>query len=257
MIGRVINISSGKGGVGKTTIAINVGWILAEVFNKEVTIIDCNITTSHLGLYLGIFYSPVTLNRILRGEASIEEAIHFYSKNLKIIPASNSISDLIGVDIISLGDVLNKMREKNDIIILDSAPGLGREALGSLKFSDEVIFVTQPYLASVMDIVRAYEAIKDTNIKPLGIVLNMVFNDRFEMDKREIEQLTELPVIAKIPFDKNMRKSSYLSIPLASLNRSSKSIKEMLKLSAFLIGEKYKEERLFDKLIEKIKKIFK
>ncbi|MEM5881090.1 MAG: AAA family ATPase [Candidatus Aenigmatarchaeota archaeon] len=253
---RVINISSGKGGVGKTTLAINIGWILAEIFKKSVTIVDCNITTSHLGLYLGIYYSPVTLNRILRGEASIKEATHMYSQNLKIIPASNSVSDMVGVDIISLGEVLSKMREQNDIVILDSAPGLGRESLASLKFSDEVIFVTQPYLPSVMDIVRAYQEIRYTTIKPLGIVLNMVFNDRFEMNDREIEQITELPIIAKIPFDKNMRRSSYFLIPLASLHKNSKSVKEILKLSAFIVGEKYKEEKLIQKIFSRIKKIF-
>jgi len=253
VVARILNIFSGKGGVGKTTLAINLGWILAEVFNRETTIVDCNITTSHLGLYLGIFYSPVTLNKILRGEASLDEAIHIYSKNLKIIPASNSITDLIGVDIISLGDVLNQLREKTDIIILDSAPGLGREALGSLKFSDEVIFVTQPYVASVMDIIRAYETIKDTNIRVHGIVLNMVFGDSFEMKSFEVEELTGLPVIAKIPFDKELRRSSYLTVPLASLNKKSKSIKEIAKIASFIEGRRIEEKSLFKKILEKIK----
>ena len=55
---RVINICSGKGGVGKTTVAANLGAALQK-FGRKVAVIDCNLTTAHLGLYLGIYSFPI------------------------------------------------------------------------------------------------------------------------------------------------------------------------------------------------------
>ena len=72
---RIISIASGKGGVGKTTISINLATSLAMNFNKNVIVMDCNITTSHLSLYLGSYYHPVTLNQVLKGEAKMMDAV--------------------------------------------------------------------------------------------------------------------------------------------------------------------------------------
>jgi septum site-determining protein MinD len=74
---RIIGIVSGKGGVGKTTIVANLGAALASFYKKRVIIVDCNVTTSHLGLYLGMYYHPVSLNQVLRGEASMDDAIYY------------------------------------------------------------------------------------------------------------------------------------------------------------------------------------
>lgn len=75
---RIIGVISGKGGVGKTTVVANLGVILASEFKKDVIIVDCNISTSHLALYLGMYYCPITLNQVLKGEAKIEDAMYEY-----------------------------------------------------------------------------------------------------------------------------------------------------------------------------------
>ena len=90
---RVIGIVSGKGGVGKTTLASNLGIALSK-FGRNVTLVDCNVTTSHLGFYFGLYDYPVTLNQVLKGEASLESATYF-SNGVKIIPASLELDDLV------------------------------------------------------------------------------------------------------------------------------------------------------------------
>ena len=212
---KIIGIVSGKGGVGKTTLTINLGSVLAQQFKKNVTVIDCNVTTSHLGLYLGMYYSPVTLNKVLRGESKIEDAIYEHFSGMKVIPASLSLSELDGIDITQIRSSIENILEKNDVILLDSAPGMGREALAALRAADGVIFVTTPYVPSVMDIVRCQEVVNELGIKSVGIVLNMVNKEKYEMSTDEIEQLTKLPVIASIPYDKNVNKSLAAKIPAA------------------------------------------
>ena len=68
---RVIGVISGKGGVGKTTVVANLGAIFAQKYKKDVVIVDCNVSTSHLGLYLGMYYTPITLKQVLKGDAEI------------------------------------------------------------------------------------------------------------------------------------------------------------------------------------------
>lgn len=243
---RVIGIISGKGGVGKTTVVANLGSILAQRFKKDVIVIDCNVSTSHLGLYLGMYYTPVTLNQALTGEAKIEDAIYNYHiSGLRVIPASLSFSDLKGVDIARLRNTIKKLFGKADIILLDAAPGLGREAMATVRASDEVIFVNTPFVPSTMDIIKCHQVAKEMGVKPLGVILNMVGNEKYELTPKEVEELIELPVISSIPMDKNVLRSLALKMPVVLFSPGSPSSREFVRLAAHLLGEKYEPEGLF------------
>ena len=84
---RVIGILSGKGGVGKTTLTGNLAVELAKL-GKEVYAIDCNISTSHLGMYFGFYDYDITLNDVLRGSHEIEDSIYEHKSGVKIVPGS-------------------------------------------------------------------------------------------------------------------------------------------------------------------------
>ncbi|MEE9323795.1 MAG: cell division ATPase MinD [Candidatus Aenigmarchaeota archaeon] len=252
---RVIGIISGKGGVGKTTLVANLGSILAQKFKKEVVIIDCNVTTSHLGLYLGMYYTPVTLNQVLTGEAEIEDAIYEYHiSGLRVIPASLSFSDMKGVDIARLKGSLKKLFGKADIVLLDAAPGLGREALATVRASDEVIFVNTPFVPSTMDIMKCHQVVNDIGAKPLGVVLNMVGNENYELAPKEVEELIELPVISSIPMDKNVLRSLALKMPVVLFSPNSPSSREFVKLAAKIVGEEYEPEGFFFNILKFFRK---
>lgn len=233
---RVIGIVSGKGGVGKTTLVANLGLALVK-FGKSVTAVDCNITTSHLGFSFGLHYYPKTLNNILKKEAEIADATYFYS-GLKIIPASLAVEDLVNLDIGELNSYIKNLAD-TEIVLLDSSPGLGKEALSVLKSCEEVIFVTIPYLAAVSDVVRCNKIIGQLGVKPLGIVLNMVTNNFHELTANDVETITRLPVISKIPFDKNVQKSLANGKPVILSKPYSPASIEINRLAADILGEKY------------------
>jgi len=236
---RVISIISGKGGVGKTTVVINLATALVSKFKRNVTIIDCNVTASHLGLYLGMYYCPITLNQVLKGEAKIADAVYDHYTQVKVIPSSLSLRDLTGVDITRLKDSIADLSGV-DFVFLDSAPGLGREAISTIQASDEVLFVTTPFIPSTIDLIRCNELIKEVKTSSLGIVLNMLSKEKHELTKREIEELVELPVLATIPIDKNVPRSLAAREPLLIYQPNSPASKEFIKLAARLIGEEYK-----------------
>jgi cell division ATPase MinD len=251
-LARIISIISGKGGVGKTTVGLNLGASLAKHFKKNVTLVDCNVTTSHVGLYLGMYYCPITLNKVLRGEYNINEAVNEHYSGLNIVPASLSLSDLDGVDVTELRNKLKGLFSDNDIIFLDGSPGLGREGVAALKASDEVLYVTNPYIPFVMDIVRCQEVAKEVGVKPLGIVVNMVNNRKYEMTNEEIEELTKLPVIATIPHDKNVHRSLTLKMPVVMFKPYSAASKELINLSSKIIGETYEVEGRLARFLRKL-----
>ncbi len=247
---RIIGIVSGKGGVGKTTLVANLGVALSN-FEKKVAIVDCNITTSHLGFYFDFLYYPKTLNQVLRGEIALEEATYYHNSGVKIIPAALSVEELMGVDI-------NKIKDLDfgdtEIVLLDSAPGLGREAMGVLNACNELIFVATPFMNSISDVIKCNKVAKYLNLKPLGIVLNMYRKDLNELDESDVEELTELKVLAKIPFDLNVQKSLIYRMPVVIFDPYSPASIEIERLAAYLIGKEYKPPK--GKFFYRIFKLF-
>lgn len=247
---RIIGIVSGKGGVGKTTVVANLGFILASRYKKDVVIVDANITTSHLGMYLGMYYCPVTLNQVLKGKVKIEEAMYDYHINgLRVIPASLSYNDLKGTDIAKLKHVLHDLFGKTDIILLDSAPGLGREAMATIKASDEVIFINTPYVPSTMDIIKCHQVASEMGARAIGVVLNMVGREKYELTPQEVEQLVELPVLGSIPVDKNVLRSLALKVPLVMFNPNSPASREFDRLGGKLLGFEQRPENLVSNIL--------
>jgi cell division ATPase MinD len=238
---RVIGVVSGKGGVGKTTLVSNLGSVLALHYKKDVVIVDCNITTSHLGLYFGMYYYPVSINHVIKGEAKVTDAMYDYHINgLRIIPASLSYKDISGTDMAKIKNVVKELFDKTDIIILDAAPGLGREAMGTLQAADEILFVATPFAPAVMDLIKCHQIAKNMESKPLGIVLNMVGGERYELTTEEVEKLVELPVISRVPADEEVLKSLAMKMPVVIYNSRAKSTKEFISLAGRLVGEKYR-----------------
>ncbi|MFC2143881.1 cell division ATPase MinD [Candidatus Aenigmatarchaeota archaeon] len=252
---RIIGVISGKGGVGKTTLVVNLGAALASKFNKDVIIVDCNVTSSHLGLYLGMYYYPTSLNQVLLGEERIDKAIYNYSiPGLRIIPASLSLNDLKGVDVAEMKKHIKELFGSADIILLDGAPGFGREVMACIQASDEVIFVTTPYVPPLIDTIKCFNAVNEIGAKPIGIVLNMCKEGRHELLSNDIEQMVELPVISQIPRDKNVLKSLSAKLPVIDYNPRSKASREIIKLAAHIAGEEYKHDGLFSRISSKFKR---
>jgi len=241
---KIIGVTSGKGGVGKTTIVSNLGIILSKYFNKKVTIVDCNVTNSHLALYFGMYYFPSTINKVIKDDVDIEEAVYKHYSGVSIVPASLSLADLRGVDVVRLKEVLEPLREKNDIIILDGSPGLGRESMAMLNACDEVLFVTTPLMSSLMDVVRYKEVLNEIKKKSMGIIINMRQNVKNEMKSSEIEKFTDMDVISSIPYDKGVYKSLAMGSPIFLSNPNNRASREFLRIASWLAGEEYKERGL-------------
>ena len=170
---RIITITSGKGGVGKTTSAINIGAALNS-FGKEVIIVDANLTTPNVGLHLGAPMVPVSLNHVLSGKAKISDAIYEHESGTKIIPSSLSVKELRQLNHGKLKEVSKKLKKLADIVILDSAAGLGEEAIAGMEAADDIIIVTNADILAVTDALKTSKLVEQ-----LALSINQGFESLF------------------------------------------------------------------------------
>jgi septum site-determining protein MinD len=236
---RVIGIASGKGGVGKTTVSTNLAIALKNL-GKKVLLVDCNLSTPHLAYYLGVSDYKYTLNDAMRGKVDIISAVNV-KDGIKYIPASLELQDLHGVDPTTFKKHLKKLEnQKFDFVILDSAPGLGREALSVLHAADEIIFVATPFAAVVNDVIRSSELLKGLKgAKNIGLVMNMVTDGTHEIGDDSITSVTGIPVIGKISYDQNVVFGLVMKSPVLTYKPRSSASENFMQLASYLAGEEY------------------
>ncbi len=245
---RIISVCSGKGGVGKTTVTANLG-VALQKFNRKVAVVDFNFTTSHLSLYFDMYSFPITLNNFLRNEAKLESAIYDHASGLKVVPASLQVKDIVDIDVNSLKGTLKEVFCDYEMVLLDSAPGLGKEALISLRSGDEVLFVANPQIPSLIDIEKCKQTINMLEPKPIpiGLIINRVKNKNYEIKADEIKRFTELPIIGIVPEDENVLADFNRKTLVTFSKKNSSASKAFYRIAARLVGEKY-DYNFFDRL---------
>jgi MinD-like ATPase involved in chromosome partitioning or flagellar assembly len=250
---RVIGIVSGKGGVGKTTFTINLGIALRKL-GKKVVVVDCNVSTPHLAYYLGSENYSVTLNNIFREEVDVRFA-PVEAGGVMFIPASEELKDIIDVDIASLRKHIEKLSNGQifDYIILDSAPGLGREALSVLQACDEIIFLTKPTIPTLTDVTRAAEVAARLGHKNFHVALNMVRNKNYELKALQAKNLFKNKVLGAIPFDEKVMDSTALGIPIMWYKPDTKVSESYMKIASELAGVKCEDPTLLERISNKVK----
>jgi septum site-determining protein MinD len=234
---RVIGVFSGKGGVGKTTTTVNLGAALSYNFDKNVAVVDTNTSSSCLSLHLGMHFSPLTINSVLKGEAEVDEAIEIHGSRMKVMPASLRLTDSF-VDHSRLPSIVERISKTSEIVLLDTAPSIGPETLWSLKCCNEAIIVTNPDLPAVIEALKMIKLAREYNVHILGLVINK-HNKNAALSLSEIYKICNVPIISLVPDDRNVMKSIESRVPVTHYKPYSPSAVAFKKLAADIINEDY------------------
>jgi septum site-determining protein MinD len=245
---KLIVVTSGKGGVGKTTTAINLGAALNS-FGQDVVIVDGNLTTPNVGLHMGAPIVPVSLNHVLSGKAKVDDAIYEHESGTKIMPSSLSVKELRKINHGKMKDVGKKLRRISDYIILDSAAGLGDEAVAAIETADELILVTNPEIPAVTDALKTCKLIEQMGKSVRGLIVTRVRGGRAEMSLESIKDMLELPILGVVPEDRNVPLSVVQKDALVHTHPKSRAARAYKRIAAKLIGKSdYREPGFFGRL---------
>jgi septum site-determining protein MinD len=250
---RLICVSSGKGGVGKTTATANIGAALTQ-FGADTIVLDANLTNPNLGFHIGIPLYPTTLHDVLKGDAHITEAMYIHDSGLRVVPAGLSVDDLRETTPDNLSDVLLDAVGEPDFVLVDSAAGLGQESISAIEASDEVLVVTNPNLPAVTDALKTVDIAEETGTEVTGVVLNMVKGHDSELDKDEVESMIGHEVIMEIPHHEKVEEALSVKKPIVH-HEPDHHVSERFKgVAADVAGINYEPEiqrrGFFDRLLD-------
>jgi len=244
---KLITITSGKGGVGKTTTAINLGVALNH-FGKEVIIVDANLTTPNIGLHFGAPIVPVNLNHVLLGKADVIDSIYEHESGTKLIPSSLSVKELRRLNHGKLKEVGKKLRRLADYVIFDSAAGLGEEAISAIEAADELIIVTNPEIPAVTDALKTIKLAESMSKNIKGVIVTRVKGSRYEMSISNVQEMLDLPILGVIPEDASVQASLRSKDALIHSYPHAKASRAYKKVAAKIAGIDYQEPGLFARI---------
>jgi len=263
-LGKSIVITSGKGGVGKTTIVGNIGTGLASL-GKSVALVDVDIGLRNLDLVLGLENRIVyNLMDVIDKTCKLSQALvkdKRFKDNLVLLPAAQTrLKEEMKIE--DLKWVVNDLKKKYDYVILDSPAGIEHGFRMSTLSSDEAIIVTTPEITAIRDADRVIGLLESMEIFDPQLIINRV---KFDMVKKgemihwkDIEEILSIKVIGIVPEDPYITISTNIGEP-AVLNDSSIGGRELKNIVRRLLGEDipltiYQEKESF---IDKISNFFK
>jgi flagellar biosynthesis protein FlhG len=185
----VLTVTSGKGGVGKSTVALNIGLTLA-MMGKKVLLFDADGNLAGLDVMAGVV-PRFRLGDVLRGDRDLESVLVALAPGLHLLPGSSGEPHyplLQGDQQANLLHELVNREQRSDVLIIDTAAGLTPEIIRYGEEADSVLVVTTPEPTAVMD---AYAMIKVLGLSAPGQIVELVINNVRSMREGE-ETATKL-----------------------------------------------------------------
>ena len=213
---RVITIASGKGGVGKTNVTVNLAIALASL-GKKVTILDADLGLANIDVMLGL-HSNKNLSHVMNGECELEEILLDGPNGITIIPASSGVKDMAEMSPAQhagLVSAFSQLSHEIDILLVDTAAGISDSVISFSRAAQEVLIVVCDEPASITD---AYALIKllskEKDIFKFHVLANMVSGP--QQGREVYDKLSKvsnrfldvaLEYIGHVPYDEHLQKA--------------------------------------------------
>ena len=222
-MGEVIVITSGKGGVGKTTTTANVGTGLAKL-NKKVVLVDTDIGLRNLDVVMGLENRIVyTLVDVVEGNCRRNQALIKDKKydNLYLMPAAQT-RDKTSVTPEQMKQLTDELKEEFDYVILDCPAGIEQGFMNAIAGADRALIVTTPEVSAVRDADRIIGLLESRDIKNHQLIVNRLRPDMIKrgdmMSAADVVEILAVELIGQVPDDENIVVSTNNGEPLVGDN---------------------------------------
>ena len=219
----VIVVTSGKGGVGKTTTSANVGTGLAAM-GKKVVLIDADIGLRNLDVVMGlenrIVYNLVDVveNKCRIKQALIRDKRH---PSLYLMPSAQT-KDKTAVTPEQMVKMINQLRESFDYIILDCPAGIEQGFKNAIAGADRALVVTTPEVSAIRDADRIIGLLEANEFKQIDLIINRLRQDMVRrgemMSSSDVVDILSIPLIGIVPDDENVVIATNQGEPLVGNN---------------------------------------
>jgi flagellar biosynthesis protein FlhG len=188
----VLAITSGKGGVGKTNIAVNLSICLAGI-HKRVVLMDADLGLGNLDVLMNL-NSRYTLAHVLAGRKSLEEIIQLGPAGVEVLSGGSGIEELANISLFQrqrLVEELDKIQHRADVIVIDTGAGIHATVIGFCLASDHTLVVTTPEPTAITD---AYAMIKILVGKKYDGKISLLVNmaDSIAEGRKTYRQISEV-----------------------------------------------------------------
>jgi septum site-determining protein MinD len=263
MTAKIITVTSGKGGVGKTTATANIAVALAQL-GQRVVCLDADIGLRNLDVVMGLENRIVyDLVDIIEGRCRLKQAMIRDKRfeDLHLIPAAqtrdkNAISPS---DMMKLGE---ELREEADWVIIDSPAGIERGFRNAIAPADEILVITNPDVSAVRDADRIIGIIEAEQKEPAKLIINRLNPGMIQrgdmLDAQDVLELLAIKLIGIVPEDETVIVSTNIGKPVA-LDEKSQAGQAFRNISRRLMGDEVPLLNLDykDDFLHKISRIFK
>lgn len=261
-MGEAIVITSGKGGVGKTTTTANLGTALA-LMDKKVCLIDTDIGLRNLDVVMGlenrIVYDIVD---VIQGRCKLKQALIKDKRfdYLSLLPAAQT-SDKSAVTPEGMREIITELKTEYDYIIIDCPAGIEQGYQNAVAGADRAIVVTTPEKSSVRDADRIIGLLEKEEMAPPSLIINRIRKHMMKngdmLDIDEIVQVLSIDLIGIVLDDDEVIKASNHGEPVAFQPNTKASI-AYRNIARRILGESVPLQSLEDEtgMFKKVKKFF-
>ena len=247
----VIVVTSGKGGVGKTTTSANIGAGLA-ISGKKVVLVDADIGLRNLDVVLGlenrIVYNIVD---VVEGNCRVTQALIRDKKNqnLYLLPAAQT-RDKDAVNPEQMRVLTDELRKEFDYIIIDSPAGIEQGFKNSIASADRAVIVTTPEISAIRDADRIIGLLEANEIKNNRLIVNRLRPDMVKrgemMSVDDVVEILAIDLIGVVPDDENVVISTNTGDPIVLKFENSLAGKAYLNIAQRIMGNEVEYLNLFE-----------
>jgi septum site-determining protein MinD len=224
-MGRVIVITSGKGGVGKSTTAANLGTALA-LLGRTVVVVDADVGLRNLDIIMGLESRVVyTSMDVIEGACDLEKALvkDRRVESLRLLAASqkNNKNDIHPEQ---MKKICLELKAEYDYVLIDSPAGIEQGFHNAAAGADEALIVTTPEVAAVRDADRIIGLLQNMDIHRMNLIINRLSPQMVKagdmMDQTDVIDILSINLIGVIPEDPEIIVSTNRGLPLTYNQRS-------------------------------------